>query len=156
MNTLNNDFGGTPMKTVIFQTENAKFRFLQKDVKERLISFHSQYDPDEVTLLAELISNDTSEIILSSCDHYYYGYVILDLISEGMGTVTCKICNKTYNACQLTQFAIGHGKSPFDINHKQKGGFSLFGKRKNPSMFGGKGFSCPEGHSLISMETWKT
>ena len=70
--------------------------------------------------------------------------------------MTCKICNINYNACQLTQFAFGHGKSPFNTNQKQKGGFSLFGKKKNPSMFGGKGFKCPEGHILISMETWRT
>ena len=144
------------MKTVIFQTENAEFRFLQKDVKERIISMRSQYDPDEITQLTELISTRHSEIILSSCDHYYFRYVGLDLISEGMGTVTCKICNINYNACQLTQFAIGHGKSPFNTNQKQKGGFSLFEKKKNPSTFGGKGFKCPEGHTLISMETWRT
>jgi len=144
------------MKTVIFQTENAVFRFLKKDVKERLVSMHSQYKPDEISQLTELISTRHSEIILSSYDHHYFGYVILDLISEGMGTVTCKICNKNYNACQLTQFAIGHGISPFNTNQKQKGGFSLFGKKKNPSTFGGKGFKCTEGHTLISMETWRT
>ena len=143
------------MKTVIFQTENAVFRFLQKDVKERIISMHSQYDPDEITQLTELISTD-SETILNLYDHHYFAYIALDLISEGMGTVTCKICNINYNACQLTQFAIGHGKSPFDINHKPKGGFSLFEKKKNPSTFGGKGFKCHEGHTLITMETWRT
>ena len=67
-----------------------------------------------------------------------------------------KICGKTYDGGQLKEITVGHGKSPFDIKHEQRGGFSLFGKRKMPSMFGGEGFTCPEGHKSISMETWKT
>ncbi len=144
------------MKTVIFQTENAVFKFTQKEVIEHLICKQSEYDSDEVAQLAELISPDTSETILTIDDHHYFGYAATDLISNGKGTVTCKICIKTYDAGQLRQFAIGHGKSPFDINQEQKGGFSLFRKKKNPSMFGGRGFTCPESHNLISMETWKT
>jgi hypothetical protein len=145
-----------PMKAVIFITENAVFRFPRRSVKELLIYKHSEYDTDEVPQLAELISTDTSETILTIDDHHYFGYVALDLINDGIGTVTCKICIKTYDASQLKQLAVGHGKSPFDINQEQKGGFSLIEKRKNPSMFGGKGYTCPESHNLISMETWKT
>ena len=144
------------MKTVIFQTENAVFKFTQKEVIEHLICKQSEYDSDEVAQLAELISPDTSETNLTIDDHHYFGYVVLDLISEGIGTVTCIICGKIYGAGQLEEFAIGHGKSPFDIKKEQKGGFSLFRKTKNPSMFGGKGYTCPESHNLISMETWKT
>ena len=128
----------------------------KKEVKEHLICKQSEYDPDEVTQLLELISTDSDETILNSDDHHYFGYVALDLISSGIGTVTCKICGKIYDAGQLKEFAVGHGKSPFDINQEQKGGIRLFEKRKNPSMFGGKGFKCPEGHKLISMETWRT
>ena len=135
---------------------NAIFRLIQNDVKERLISFHSQYDPDEVAVLLKIISTDTSETILTIDDHQYFGYVTTDLISDGIGIVTCKICMKTYGASQLRQFAVGHGKSPFDINQEQKGGFILFRKKKNPSMFGGKGYTCPESHNLISMETFRT
>jgi len=144
------------MKTVILQTENAVFKFTQKEVIEHLICKQSEYDSDEVAQLAELISPDTSETILTIDDHHYFGYAATDLISNGKGTVTCKICKKTYDAGQLKQLTVGHGKSPFDINQEQKGGFSLFRKKKNPSMFGGRGFTCPEGHKLISMETWKT
>ena len=144
------------MNTVIFNTDNALFKFTQKEVKERLICKHSEYDPDEVSQLLKLISTSASETILNSNDHNYFGYVALDLISEGLGTVTCKICEKNYDAGQLKEFAVGQGKSPFSINQQQKGGFNLFGKRKMPSLFGGKEFTCPEGHKLISMETWKT
>ena len=144
------------MKTVIFQTENVAFKFSQKEVTEHLIAMESEYYSDEVNQLLKLISTDSGKIILSSVSHHYFGYVALDLINAGIGTVTCQICGKSYDAGQLKEFAVGHGKSPFDINQEQKGGFSLFVKRKNSSMFGGRKFNCPEGHKLISMETWKT
>ena len=154
--TLIGDFGGNAMKTVIFQTENAVFEFAQKEVTEHLNAPESEYDSDEVPKLLNLISTDSDKTILNPDDHGYFGFVTLDLIGSGIGTATCKICEKICGADQLKEFAIGHGISPFSINQKQKGGYSLFKKRKNPSMFGGKGYKCPEGHKLISMETWRT
>jgi hypothetical protein len=52
----------------------------------------------------------------------------------------------------------GAGESSFAINQEQKGKFSLFRKMKRSSlaMFGDKEFTCPEGHKLISMKTWRT
>jgi hypothetical protein len=144
------------MNTVIFQTENALFKFALKEVKEILICKKTEYVPDEVLKLLDLISTDSDEIFLHPDDHRYFGLVVLDLISAGVGKVTCKICSKTYDASQLKEFAVGHGKSPFDINQEQKGGNRLFEKGKNPSMFGGKGYRCPAGHELIAMETWRT
>jgi len=75
------------METVIFQTENAIFKFSKEEVKERLICKHSEYAPDEITQLLELISTDTCETILNPNDHNYFGFVALDLISAGIGTV---------------------------------------------------------------------
>jgi hypothetical protein len=147
-------FGGTPMKTVIFHTENAAFKFDQKKVKDHLIRRKLEYAPDEVSQLLELISNDGDKTILNPDGHSYFGHVAVNLIGSGIGIVTCKICDKIYKAGQPKEFGLGHGKSPFDI--KQKGGIRLFEKRKNPSMFGGQGYKCPAGHELISMETWKT
>ena len=144
------------MNTVIFNTENTAFKFDQKEVRDHLIGKKTEYAPDGVSQLVKLISTDAGETFLNSDNHHYFGYVALDLIIAGLGNATCKICDKIFKAGQLKEFAIGHGKSPFDINQEQKGGFSLFGKRKNPSMFGGKRFTCPEGHKLISMETWRT
>lgn len=95
------------MKAAIFQTKNSVFRFSQKEVKEHLIKEPSRYDLDEAAQLAELISTQRSKIIFNSNDHHYFGYVVLDLISEKMGTASCNICRKTYDACQLTQLAIG-------------------------------------------------
>ena len=144
------------MKTVIFQTGSAVFKFSEKEVRDQLSGKGSEYAPDEVPQLLELISTDNDETILNMDDHDYFGHVALDLISTGLGSVTCKLCCKTYAAGQLREFALGHGNSPFDIKKKQKGGIRLFEKRKNSSMFGGKGYKCPVGHTLISMETWRT
>jgi len=41
-------FGGIPMNTVIFNTDNALFKFTQKEVKEHLIFKHSEYAPVEI------------------------------------------------------------------------------------------------------------
>ena len=150
------DFGGNAMDIVIYQTENAVFQFTPKEVKERLIGNQSEYDPNEVTQLLKLISTDSDETILSSIHHHYFGHVAVNLIGSGIGTATCKFCKKIYDANQLKEITFGHGKSPFNIYQEQKGGFRLFGKKKMPSLFGGRGYECPEGHTLISMETWRT
>jgi len=144
------------MNNVIFDTENAAFKFNQKEVRDHLIGEKLEFAPDEVSQLLKLISTDGDETILDSDNHNYFGFVVLELIGSGVGKVTCKICRKTYDANQIKEFAIGHGKSAFDINQEQKGGFRLFEKGKNPSMFGGQGYKCPAGHELISMETWRT
>ena len=144
------------MNTVIFNTENAIFKFSQKEVKELLICKQSEYALGEVTQLLELFSTDASETLLNSDDHHYFGHVAVNLIGSGIGTATCKICKRIYDTFQLKEITVGHGKSPFYIKQKRKGGIRLFEKRKMPSRFGGKGFTCPERHELISMETWKT
>jgi hypothetical protein len=83
-------------------------------------------------------------------------YTALQLLDSGEGQATCLLCRKTYAADQLTRFAIGAGDSPFNVQIRPWGiRESLFGsKRRNFSMFGGKGFRCPAGHKLISAVTW--
>ena len=60
------------MSAVIFKTQNDEFEFIKKEVKERQISKTTDYDPDEITLLLELISADNYETILNPEDHYYF------------------------------------------------------------------------------------
>jgi hypothetical protein len=114
------------MSTVIFKTENAVFKFALKEVKERLIVPESEYNHDEVFKLLDFISTDSDKTILNPDDHDYFGFVALDLTSKGIGTVTCKICDKIYDSGQLKEFAVGLGRSPFNINREQKGGIRLF------------------------------
>ncbi len=146
------------MRTVIFKTRNAVFEFDRKDVKERLNNLATEHDVDEATKLLELISTPREKTILIGEEQGYFGYVALDLIGAGKGSVTCKVCYKIYKANQLKPITVGHGESPFVINTRKKGGIkSLFRKKhKQPAMFGGKGYKCPEDHELISMITWRT
>jgi hypothetical protein len=83
-------------------------------------------------------------------------YTALQLLDSGEGHATCLLCRKTYAADRLTRFAIGAGDSPFNVPYRPFGiRDRLFGsKRRNFSMFGGKGFRCPSGHKLISAVTW--
>ncbi len=146
------------MGTVIFKIENAVFQFDRNDAKERLNNLATEHDVDEATKLSELISIPREKTILIGEEQGYFGYVALDLIGAGKGFITCKVCGKMYKANQLKQIASGHGKSPFSVNTQKKGGIkNLFRvKQKQPPMFGGKGYECPEGHDLISMITWRT
>ena len=93
------DFGGIPLKTVNFYTENSVFMFDQKQVKELIARNKSEYDRDEITRLLELISTDSYKTILNLDDNTYFGYVVLDLISTVPNKATCNICGKIYDVC---------------------------------------------------------
>ena len=122
------------MSAAFYTTENAIFKFCQNDIAGHINSLKK----DDIEKPSKL-------------------YVLLDLIAAGKGSVTCKICGETYSAAQLKPITIGHGKSPFNIIPRLKGGVkSLFDKKRKIPMFGGQGFKCPEGHELISMITWRT
>lgn len=145
------------MRTVIFKTENAVFEFDLTDVQDHLYHYTSKHNVDEATKLLESLSTQSGRCIDIPKDSQYFGYIALDLIKAGKGSVTCKVCNKIYKPGQLKPVIIGHGETPFSVNLKGKGGIKrLFGKKQNPPMFGGKGYECPVGHELISIITWRT
>jgi len=146
------------MSAVIFKTQNAKFKFNQKEVKELIVRKKSKYDLDEVAKLLKLISDEKHESIVIPEEPVYFDYIALDLIAAGYGSALCKTCNKTYMAGQLKPIKVGYGGSPFDIKREKKGVIKrLFTKkRKPPAMYGGKGYDCPEGHNLLSVIIWKT
>ena len=124
------------MSTVFYQTENAVFEFCQKDIEDHIKLLTKEHDIEEPSKLS----------------------VLLDLIAAGKGSVTCKVCGKKYPATELKPVTVGHGKTPFDVNLKQKGGARSLFKRKQklPALFGGKGYQCPEGHELVALITWRT
>ena len=157
---LTKNLKGNPMRAVIFETQNAVFKFDQKEVKEIIRCNMSKYDLDEVAKLQNLISTEINETIVIPEEPVYFDSIALDLIRTGTGngSVFCKICNKRYSVKQLKSIKVGFGGSPFDIKREQKGVIKrLFAKkRKPPTMYGGKGYTCPEGHNLISVITWKT
>ena len=145
------------MNTVIFKTENAVFQFDLKKVKECLEILATEYAVDEAETILRRISIPSDESKQIQVKHNYFGYIVLELIGAGKGSVTCEICGKMYEAQNLKPIAIDAGICPFSINTGKKRGIKhLLGKKRSRSLFGGKGFTCPEGHELIPMETWRT
>ena len=86
---------------LFFKTQNAIFKFDQKEVRKQIVLKKSAYDTDEVNKLLNLISADSEESIVISNEPAYFEYIVLDLIAAGKGSVLCKTCNKTYEARQL-------------------------------------------------------
>ena len=147
------------MRTVVFETDNAIFYFELSDAICQL-KHYSEKDVYEATELLRTISSSSSEVI--NIELNYFGYIVLNLLKEGKGSVLCKPCQKIYMPSQLLSMPVGFGKSPFEINIKEEGGIvkrivkNLFGKKKPKitSMRGGIAYACLEHHVLISMITW--
>jgi hypothetical protein len=147
------------MRTVIYETHNAIFDFELPDVIGRL-KYYSEQNVREATDLLETISSSLSEVIKITSD--YFGYIVLNLLKDGKGSVFCKFCQKTYQPIQLQSIPVGFGKSPFEVNIKEEGGIvkriikKLFSQKKPKiiGMRGGDAYACSEHHVLISMVTW--
>jgi hypothetical protein len=109
-------------------------------------------------LLDFLTSSSADPVRISKERSEPFGYAALDLIDQTKGSAYCKLCQKTYRADQLKPITVGHGKTPFSVEIKKKGGIKrlFFKERKMPGMLGGKGYACPQGHELIAMVTWRT
>jgi hypothetical protein len=115
------------MNSIHFDTKNAQFQFNRKDVEARLEILKAEYAFDEAETILKRISIPKYESKLIQMEHEYFGYLVLELIGVGKGSITCKSCNKTYKTTQLRSIAVGHGYSPFDVNPEAKKGIkSLF------------------------------
>ena len=143
------------MHTVIFETQNAIFYFDTPDAISSLQYYAIEHKVSEAAKLLLSIESSSSESITLSNE--YFGFIVLDLLGKGKGSVFCKPCQKTYLPSQLRSLPVGFGKSPFKVNLKEKGGIikRLFSKKKRMMcMRGGEGYLCPQGHELIEMITW--
>lgn len=147
------------MPKIVFETDQAIFRF-----DARLVIYHLQhlcraYDQTELQRFIDELSTDKApEIKVQSSQSWFFPMAI-DLLQQGKGQVLCKPCVRAYEPGSLSLFPIGFGKSPFDVTGVPHVSFfkRLFRrKRRIPGMFGGKGFRCPAGHDLISVTTWIT
>ena len=146
------------MAKVRYETDDAVFVFNLLKVVERLDYYAAEHKVDEAVQLLDFIAESSDESINIPEKYDYFGYIALDLLSKEEGSIMCKTCNKTYQIDQIKPTTVGHGKSPLSVNIKEKGGIKkLFGKKQRlPGMIGGRGYECPEGHSLISMITWRS
>ena len=125
------------MGTLVYETETATFSFELDEITQ--ILNRSKNRTQESDDLLNFLSSSTDDPIRipEECD--YFTSIALDLVSEGKGSVFCKPCGKTYHPDQLKPITVGHGKTPFSVNIKMKGGIkNLFRKRpKLPGMLGG-------------------
>ena len=146
------------MAKVRYESDDTIFEFDLLEVMEGLNYYATEHKVDEAAQLLDFIAESSDNSINIPEKYDYFGYIALDLLSKGEGLVMCKTCNKTYQIDQLEPTTVGHGKSPLSVNIKKKGRIKkLFGKKQRlPGMIGGRGYECPEGHSLISMITWRT
>ena len=147
------------MKTVHYDTEEADFRFQANDVTEYLRDPLNGLDDEAAANLMKIICQDSQESVEITEEQELFGFIALSLLEQGKGAVVCKACNKTYDAGQLKSVELGAGKSPSHVKIKPEGVIrSRFRprKRRNPSLIGGQGFECPNGHRLIAMITWRT
>ena len=145
------------MHTVIFETQNALFYFDAPDAISGLKYYAIEHKVSEAARLLLSIESSSSESIKISNE--YFGYIVLDLLGKGKGSVFCKSCQKIYLPTQLRSLAVGFGKSPLRVNRKKGGGVirRLFSKRKQMmGMMGGEKYECLIGHELISCITWIT
>ena len=142
------------MQTVIFETQNAIFYFDAPDVITSLKYYaigHKVSEAAKILLSIESSSSESTKI-----SSHYFGYIVLDLLRKGKGSVFCKACQKIYLPRQLVSKPVGFGKSPFSVDLKEKGGIikRFFERRKRICGEGGEGYLCPQGHELIGMITW--
>jgi len=146
------------MRTVIYNTESSIFTFTYDQVLRHLEQRISDSNLPENGRQLNLLLNSTEDVIEIDQDDHSFGFIILELIENGAGRITCKKCGQTYNSSDLKPITLGAGKSPINPNIDIKWSLrNLFRRKKrNPSMIGGYGYKCRAGHNLISLITWQT
>ena len=147
------------MKTIFYKTDSAIFQFDQTDVNDCLNFYASQHNIDKAIILLNILNQSEDTEIHIPEDNPYFGFIVLDFLSQNKGSAFCKTCQESYTPDQLKLIPIGHGSNPFSVNIDQKRCFFKRFFRRNkklPGMRGGKGYECPQGHELISKITWMT
>jgi hypothetical protein len=145
------------MAQIVFETEQAEFRFEAQAVIQHLRHLQEEHDrPDLQRRIDGLGTNKAEEIKLQAIPDWF-GIIAIELLEQGRGQVFCKHCRQSYEAGNLSLFPLGAGTSPFEVASGSR--VSLIDRlfqspRRMPGMFGGKGFRCPAGHRLISQITW--
>jgi len=139
------------MDHVFHETEKAVFKFKREAIIFHLKDDSYSYDAKEVGKILHRITKNDGDIKDIPSHYQYFGFIILDLIDKGEGSLLCKRCEKLYSPGDLKPFSVGWGRSPFSPDITWKGG-----KRNQPGKAGGRGFKCPQGHEVISKITWVT
>ena len=86
---------------IVYETDNAIFKFLLPDVKARLHYYAYENRVQKARDLIPLLKpSNRSETVIPEKNHYFC-FVIVDLIGRGKGSIICKKCRKTYSASDL-------------------------------------------------------
>ncbi|MFH0786183.1 MAG: hypothetical protein V2B13_01065 [Pseudomonadota bacterium] len=127
------------MRNVIFEVGNGIFSFNLPDVKHFLACYSSEHQVEEATDLLKVLELESGDARKVPNENGFFGYVVLDLLGKGKGSIFCKTCKKEYPSTELQSNSIGFGKNPLTVNLKEKGEFikRLFGKRIRMGMRGG-------------------
>ena len=119
------------MTTVIFETESAIFQFNLPDVKEILARHSFEDQVQEAAKILKILESSTKGTQKITIKNGYFGYIVLDLLGRGKGSVFCKSCKKPTRQNNSNPFPLGFGESPFAVKLKLKGGYfkRLFGQK---------------------------
>lgn len=143
------------MRTAVYENNEANFVFALADVTN-ILEQRSDQGVQQATELKNALSLNVCEVIVVDAD--YFGFVMLDLLKEGKGSVHCKICGSTHLANEVRSVPIGTRRNTITIDNRgeHKKGIirKLFeGKKRITTMMGGERFMCPNGHALLHAMT---
>jgi hypothetical protein len=141
------------MTRSLFDTGSALFEFDRKEVMERVSSFKERHGVETAADVKEFVFSQTEETTIIPPEMTNFRVIALELLGDGLGKVTCKACNRTYDAKELKRIKVGHGETPFSVPLERRGWIKRLFRRKMklPGMLGGKGFTCPQNHEVISL-----
>ncbi|MGD8649045.1 MAG: hypothetical protein PVH85_33015 [Desulfobacterales bacterium] len=127
------------MITIIFKTGDAIFEFDRKAVMECLEHRKTLYEIKELDQLLDVISSQPEKAVLSIEEHQYFGFIALELLSVGKGSVFCENCGKRYSAQELEAIIAGPDDASVKAAKSKNRRFkNLFRKKlKLPGFYGG-------------------
>ena len=86
------------MAKVSYETDDALFEFDLVEAIETLNHYASEYKDDEAAQLLDFIAESSDESVTLPEKHDYFGYIVLDLLSQEQGSIKYKSCSKTYSS----------------------------------------------------------
>ena len=137
---------------IFYENDTCVFELDKERILDRLRHYAQEHNVQNAKEILSLLERFSNSIHLTSEEHQYIEYIVLESIEEGEVSALCKVCQKAYHAEELVPFELGYGKSPFSGKTRLQDIFSR--KPKMPKTFGGKGYKCPRGHELISRIIW--
>ena len=143
------------MRSILYETECAVLAFPFDQVTAHVEEQRNPLRSDALNVLVQSLPPSGNGQIRFPTDERIFGYMVLDLLSHGLGSIFCKECRQEYAPRQLKEISIGHGRNPFAVQIKRERRFR--GKKLPvPGLIGGRGYQCPAKHPMICMFTWRT